>query len=80
MERLWGIEDVAIVHRLGHVEIGEISLVVAVASPHRKEAFEACQYVVDRLKQTVPVWKKEVFQDGHVWIGSPEQEYAGASY
>ena len=64
----WDIQDVAITHRLGRLEIGEISLVVAVASPHRKEAFEACQYCVDRIKQIVPIWKKEFFEGGEVWI------------
>ena len=68
----WSIEDVAISHRLGRLEIGEISLVVAVASPHRQAAFEACQYSVDRIKQVVPIWKKEFFQDGEVWVGSQE--------
>ena len=71
MER-WSIEDVAIAHRLGRLEIEEISLVVAVASPHRREAFDACQYAVDRIKQTVPIWKKEHFEGGEVWIESPE--------
>ncbi|GEM_PF-261058 len=68
----WGIEDVAIAHRIGHLEIGEISLVVAIASPHRQKAFEASAYAVDRLKQTVPIWKKEVFADGEVWVGAQE--------
>ena len=68
----WGIEDVAIAHRIGHMEIGEISLVVAIASPHRQKAFEASQYAVDRLKQTVPIWKKEVFADGEVWVGAQD--------
>lgn len=66
----WDIEDVAVHHRLGRLEIGEISLVVAVASPHRRAAFEACQYSVDRIKQVVPIWKKELFKDGEVWVGS----------
>lgn len=64
----WGIEDVAITHRLGRMDIGEVSVVIAVASPHRKEAFEACQYAIDRLKETVPIWKKEVFEDGERWV------------
>ena len=68
----WSIEDVAIAHRLGRLEISEVSLVVAVASPHRGEAFAACQYAVDRIKQTVPIWKKEFFEGGEVWVGSPE--------
>lgn len=66
---MWNINDIAIVHRIGRIEIGDISLVVATASPHRKEAFEACHYVVDRIKETVPIWKKEVFKDGEVWVG-----------
>lgn len=65
----WRIEDISIVHRIGWLEIEDISLVVAIASPHRKEAFQACGYVVDRIKETVPIWKKEVFEDGQVWVG-----------
>ncbi len=65
----WRIEDVSVVHRIGRLEIEDISLVVAVASPHRREAFAACGYVVDRIKETVPIWKKEVFEDGQVWVG-----------
>ena len=69
----WGIEDMAIAHRVGKLEIGEISLVVALASPHRKEAFEASQYAMDRIKTIVPIWKKEVFQGGEAWIGGQEE-------
>ena len=72
MRQRWGVQDVAIAHRLGRLEVGETSLVVAVASPHRKEAFAACQYSVDRIKQTVPIWKKEFFEGGEVWVESPE--------
>ena len=68
----WPVEDVAIAHRVGRLEIGDISLVVAVASPHRRDAFAASQYVVDRIKQTVPIWKKEFFEGGEVWVESPE--------
>ena len=75
----WGIEDVAIAHRLGRLEIEEISLVVAVASPHRGQAFAACQYAVDRIKQTAPIWKKEYFEGGEVWVGSPEDAEAHAA-
>jgi molybdopterin synthase catalytic subunit len=71
----WGIEDIAIAHRIGHLEIGEISLVVAIASPHREKAFQASEYAVDRLKQTVPIWKKEVFADGEVWVGAQEEPH-----
>ena len=68
----WSIDDVAIIHRLGHVDIGEISLLVALSTPHRRESFEACQYIVDKLKITVPIWKKEISEDGYAWIGSEE--------
>jgi molybdopterin synthase catalytic subunit len=62
------ITDIGITHRTGRLEIGETSLLVAVSSGHRKEAFEACHYAVDRIKQIVPVWKKEVWEDGEEWI------------
>jgi molybdopterin synthase catalytic subunit len=68
----WPLTGVAISHRLGRLEISDVSLVVAVSSRHRKDAFEACQYSVDRIKQTVPIWKKEYFEGGEVWVESPE--------
>jgi len=68
IHRWWGTRHVSIAHRFGRLEIGEVSLVIAVASPHRAEAFAACQYAVDRIKQDVPIWKKEVFEDGEVWV------------
>lgn len=61
------IHRVAIVHRLGRLEIGETSIFIAVSSPHRPAAFEACRYAIDTLKRTVPIWKKEYFEDGAVW-------------
>ena len=70
------IEDIAISHRIGTVPIGEISLVVAVASPHRKEAFQACQVAVDRIKEIVPIWKKEVFEDGSRWVACEDHEFS----
>ena len=72
----WGIDDFAVAHRVGRVDIGEISLVVALSSPHRQQAFEAGQYVVDRIKQLVPIWKKEAFEGGEVWVGSEEESAA----
>ena len=72
----FGIDDIAIAHRIGPVPIGEISLVVAVASPHRKEAFFACHAAVDRLKETVPIWKKEVYEDGSRWVACEDHEFA----
>ncbi len=76
IQEKWGIENVSIAHRLGRLEIGDISLVVAIASPHRKEAFEASAYAIDRIKQIVPIWKKEFFEGGEVWVGSQEDECA----
>ena len=73
--REFGVQDVAIAHRLGPVDIGQISLVVAVASPHRKEAFLACHQAVDRLKQIVPIWKKEVFQGGQHWVACEDHQF-----
>ena len=70
MREQWDLTGVAIHHRLGKLEIGEASLVVAVSSAHRKEAFEACHYSIDRIKQIVPIWKKEFFEGGEVWVGS----------
>lgn len=67
----WGISNVAVAHRIGRLELGETSLLVAVASPHRAEAFSITMYVVERIKEIVPIWKKEFFEDGSVWVGSP---------
>jgi MoaE-MoaD fusion protein len=61
------VDRVALVHRLGRIEIGEASVLIAVSSPHRRAAFDACRYGIDTLKQTVPIWKKEYFADGAVW-------------
>jgi molybdopterin synthase catalytic subunit len=67
--RRWEITRVAITHRIGVVEIGETSVAIAVSAPHRAEAFEACRFAIDRLKEIVPIWKKEHFEGGEVWIG-----------
>ena len=65
----WGLDKVAMMHRIGRLEIGEVIVAIAVASPHRKEAFEACQYAIDRLKEVVPIWKREIWQDGtEEWV------------
>ena len=66
------IRDVAIVHRLGRLEIGEISVLIVVAAGHRGPAFDACRWIIDTLKRTVPIWKREYFEDGAVWAdGEP---------
>src|SRR5579883_3302667 len=67
-ERRWGAQRVAVAHRVGRLEIGEASVIVVVATPHRNEAFEACRYIIDTLKTTVPIWKKEVATNGEEWV------------
>ena len=65
----WDIDRVAMIHRVGKLEIGEVSVAVAVASPHRKDGFKACEYAMNRLKQIVPIWKREVWADGEAeWV------------
>jgi molybdopterin synthase catalytic subunit len=67
--RRWPVGEMALLHRLGHLEVGEISVAVAVSCPHRGQAFEACQYAIDRLKELVPIWKKENWADGTTeWV------------
>lgn len=66
------ISNIGIVHRIGRLEIGETSIVIAVSSAHRRAAFEACQWLITELKRTVPIWKKEVYSDGEIWVeGEP---------
>jgi molybdopterin synthase catalytic subunit len=68
----FGVRDVALVHRLGRLVVGETSVLVAVASAHRGAAFEACRWLIDTLKRTVPIWKREQFVDGAIWAdGEP---------
>ena len=74
----FGLEQIAISHRIGTVGIGEISLIIAVGSPHRKEAFYACHKAVDRIKEIVPIWKKEVYQDGSRWVACEDHEFSAA--
>jgi molybdopterin synthase catalytic subunit len=64
------VENILIHHRTGILQVGEIPVIIAIAAAHRDAAFEACRYAIDTLKQTVPIWKKEVFEDGEVWIAA----------
>ncbi len=66
----WAAQQIAIHHRVGTLTVGEVAVVIAVATTHRQAAFEACQYAIDTLKQTVPIWKREVFEDGAVWVAA----------
>ena len=67
LHKKYRIHHLAIVHRLGRLEIGETSVFIAVSAPHRAAAFDACRFAIDTLKRTVPIWKKEYFEDGAVW-------------
>jgi len=67
--RRWGLLRAAITHRIGVVEIGEASVAIAVSAPHRAEAFSACRFLIDRIKEIVPIWKKEHFEGGEIWVG-----------
>jgi molybdopterin synthase catalytic subunit len=71
-ERRWPLRRVAMVHRIGRVPVGQASVAIAVSAGHRAEAFAACRWLIDRLKQIVPVWKREHYPGGQVWVG-PQQ-------
>lgn len=66
----WPVHKIAIHHRTGVLQVGEIPVVIAVSAAHRGAAFDACRYIIDTLKQTVPIWKKEVFEDGEIWVAA----------
>ncbi|WPP52814.1 molybdenum cofactor biosynthesis protein MoaE [Catalinimonas niigatensis] len=66
----WPVAKIAIHHRKGTLYIGDIAVIIAVSTPHRQEAFEACKYTIDSLKQRVPIWKKEIFEDGETWVAA----------
>jgi molybdopterin synthase catalytic subunit len=77
------IAHIGIVHRTGRLEIGETSVVISVSAPHRRAAFEACEWAIRELKRTVPIWKKEFYEDGEVWVegeGAPEELLKGESH
>jgi len=66
----WPVQKPALHHRTGVLEVGEVPVIIAVSAAHRAAAFEACRYIIDILKETVPIWKKEVFEDGEVWVAA----------
>jgi molybdopterin synthase catalytic subunit/molybdopterin converting factor small subunit len=76
MRTQWRVIAVAIHHRVGHLVVGDASVVIAVSAAHRQDAFAACEYAIDRLKERAPIWKKEAYEDGEVWIGA-EAAYQG---
>lgn len=72
VRQTFDIYDIVLAHRLGRLEIGQVSLFCAVASAHRGEAFKACQFTIDELKKNIPVWKKEIYEGGETWLENPE--------
>jgi molybdopterin synthase catalytic subunit len=69
-KKKWLIKNYAISHRVGNLLIGELAVVVAISTAHRKESFEACEFIIDSLKHTVPIWKKEIFENGEEWVSA----------
>ncbi|MDP9411521.1 MAG: molybdenum cofactor biosynthesis protein MoaE [Actinomycetota bacterium] len=78
IEERWDVRHVSIVHRLGRVDPGEPSVAIVVASPRRAPAFEASRYAIERIKEIVPIWKREVWSDGYIWVGSQVGTRQGA--
>lgn len=79
MRARWMVHNIALVHRVGFLEVGDVAVVTAVSSSHRAEAFEACRYAIDRIKADVPIWKKEFFEEGQSWVvGQHDVDYEGA--
>ncbi len=68
VQKRWPVTRIVMVHRTGHLQLGEVSVAIAVASAHRRDAFEACRFAIDTLKKVVPIWKKEYFTDGESWV------------
>lgn len=66
----WGIQKVLIHHRVGVLQVGDLPVVIAVSAAHRGAAFDACRYIIDTLKENVPIWKKEFFHDGEIWVAA----------
>ncbi len=75
----WPVGEIALIHRLGHLEVGEISVAVSVSCPHRSQAFDACRHAIDRLKELVPIWKKENWADGRTQWVHPSAERGARS-
>lgn len=76
LRRKWALHKVVLVHRIGTLHVGEVSVVTAVSAAHRAEAFEACRYAIDRIKEIVPIWKKEIFEEGQAWVvGQHDVDY-----
>lgn len=73
IRKQWPDTRVAIVHRIGRLEIGDIAVAIAVSSPHRQDAYEANRYAIEQIKKLVPIWKRENWKDGNIWVGNQEE-------
>ncbi|HLE21664.1 MAG TPA: molybdenum cofactor biosynthesis protein MoaE [Vicinamibacteria bacterium] len=78
IQKTWGLTSVAMQHRVGRLNVGETSVLIVVSAPHRDDAFAACQYAINRFKRIVPVWKKEIFEDGELWVEGPVETVEAA--
>ena len=78
IQKTWGLTSVAMHHRVGRLNVGETSIVIVVSAPHRDDAFAACQYAINRFKRIVPIWKKEIFEDGELWVEGPVETVEAA--
>jgi molybdopterin synthase catalytic subunit len=70
INKKWPVENILIHHRIGSLKAGDVPVVIAIAAAHRDAAFEACRFAIDTLKEKVPIWKKEIFEDGEVWVAA----------
>ncbi|MBX0357127.1 molybdenum cofactor biosynthesis protein MoaE [Halobacillus sp. Nhm2S1] len=77
MERQWPSADVVIAHRVGRLEITDVAVIIAVSTPHRNDSYEASRYAIERIKEIVPIWKKEHWEDGEEWIGDQKEVKPG---
>ena len=68
--KAWNVQRILIHHRIGVLKVGEIPVIIAVSAEHRDAAFDACRYIIDTLKRTVPIWKKEIYDDGEIWVAA----------
>ena len=81
MKKKWFLHNIALVHRIGLIIVGEVAVVTAVSSAHRAEGFEACRYAIDRIKEVVPIWKKEFYEEGNAWVvGQHDVDFVGSGF
>jgi molybdopterin synthase catalytic subunit len=78
LRKKWVLHHVMLVHRIGELKVGDVAVVTAISASHRAETFEACRYAIDRIKEIVPIWKKEIYEEGQAWVvGQHDVDYVG---